>query len=59
MTGQPPTITDIDVEQYKNPEFGLSTYDSYADGAGVSFVSYRRPILNLSLIHISEPTRPY
>ena len=32
MTGQPPTITDIDVEQYKNPEFGLSTYDSYADG---------------------------
>ena len=47
MTGQPPTITDIDVEQYKNPEFGLSTYDSYADGAGVSFVSYRRPILNM------------
>ena len=25
MTGQPPTITDIDIEQYKNPEFGLSS----------------------------------
>ena len=47
MTGQPPTITDIDVEQYKNPEFGLSTYDSYADGAGVCFTSYKRPILNM------------
>ena len=23
MTGQPPTIQDIDIEQYKNPEFGL------------------------------------
>ena len=47
MTGQPPTITDIDVEQYKNPEFGLSTYDSYADGGGVCFTSYRRPVLNM------------
>ena len=47
MTGQPPTITDIDVEQYKNPEFGLSTYDSFADGAGVCFTSYKRPILNM------------
>ena len=47
MTGQPPTITDIDVEQYKNPEFGLSTYDTFADGAGVCFTSYKRPILNM------------
>jgi N,N-dimethylformamidase len=47
MTGQPPTITDIDVEQYKNPEFGLSTYDSYFDGGGVCFSSYKRPILNM------------
>lgn len=47
MTGQPPTITDIDIEQYKNPEFGLSTYDSYADGAGVCYSSYKRPILNM------------
>ena len=47
MTGQPPTITDIDIEQYKNPEFGLSTYDSFADGAGVCFTSYKRPILNM------------
>ncbi len=47
MTGQPPTITDIDIEQYKNPEFGLSTYDTFADGAGVCFTSYKRPILNM------------
>jgi N,N-dimethylformamidase len=47
MTGQPPTITDIDVEQYKNPEFGLSTYDSFADGGGVCFTSYKRPIVNM------------
>ena len=47
MTGLPPSITDIDVEQYKNPEFGLSTYDSYADGGGVCFTSYRRPVLNM------------
>ncbi len=47
MTGQPPTVSDIDIEQYKNPEFGLSTYDSFHDGAGVCFSSYKRPILNM------------
>lgn len=47
MTGQPPVVSDIDIELYKNPEFGLSTYDSFADGAGVCFSSYRRPIVNM------------
>lgn len=47
MTGQPPVITDVDIEIYKNREFGLSTYDSYEDGAGVSFSSYKRPIVNM------------
>lgn len=47
MTGQPPIISDIDIETYKNREFGLSTYDSYEDGAGVSFSSYKRPIVNM------------
>ena len=47
MTGQPPIITDIDIERYKNPEFGLSTYDSFDDGSGVCFSSYKRPILNM------------
>jgi N,N-dimethylformamidase len=47
MTGQPPVISDIDIEIYKHIEFGLSTYDSYEDGAGVSFSSYKRPIVNM------------
>ncbi len=40
MTGQPPIISEVDIETYKNRDFGLSTYDSYEDGAGVSFSSY-------------------
>lgn len=47
MTGQPPVITDIDIETYEHREFGLSTYDSFEDGAGVCFTSYRRPIINM------------
>jgi N,N-dimethylformamidase len=47
MTGQPPIISDIDIETYKHRDFGLSTYDSYEDGAGVSFSSYKRPIVNM------------
>lgn len=47
MTGQPPVITDIDIETYEDPDFGLSTYDSFEDGAGVCFSSYKRPIMNM------------
>jgi N,N-dimethylformamidase len=47
MTGQPPVITDIDIETYEHREFGLSTYDSFEDGAGVCFTSYKRPIINM------------
>ena len=47
MTGQPPVVSDVDIEMYKNREFGLSTYDSYEDGAGVSFSSYKRPIVSM------------
>jgi N,N-dimethylformamidase len=47
MTGQPPIVTDVDIEMYKNWEFGLSTYDSWADGNGVCYSSYRRPIINM------------
>ena len=47
MTGQPPVITDIDIETYEHREFGLSTYDSFEDGAGVCFSSYKRPIVNM------------
>jgi N,N-dimethylformamidase len=47
MTGQPPILSASDIELYKNKEFGLSTYDSYLDGQGVNYTSYRRPILNM------------
>ncbi|WP_324754059.1 N,N-dimethylformamidase beta subunit family domain-containing protein [Roseovarius sp. Pro17] len=47
MTGQPPVVTDIDVETYEHGEYGLSTYDSFEDGAGVCFTSYLRPIINM------------
>jgi N,N-dimethylformamidase len=47
MTGQPPVISDIDIEIYEDRNFGLSTYDSYEDGAGVCFSSYKRPIINM------------
>lgn len=47
MTGQPPVVTDLDIETYEHREYGLSTYDRYEDGAGVCFTSYRRPIVNM------------
>ncbi|MEQ8651602.1 MAG: LamG-like jellyroll fold domain-containing protein [Kiloniellales bacterium] len=47
MTGQPPVVTDLDIETYETREFGLSTYDSFEDGAGVCFSSYKRPIINM------------
>ena len=47
MTGQPPVVSEIDIETYEEREFGLSTYDSFEDGAGVCFSSYRRPIVNM------------
>ncbi|WP_316229457.1 N,N-dimethylformamidase beta subunit family domain-containing protein [Bradyrhizobium sp. SZCCHNR1070] len=51
MTGQPPIISEVDVEMYKNPDFGLSTYDCWADGSGVCYSSYRRPIVNMRPKH--------
>ncbi len=47
MTGQPPVVTDVDIETYEQQDFGLSTYDSFEDGAGVCFTSYKRPIVNM------------
>ncbi len=47
MTGQPPVVTEVDIETYEEREFGLSTYDSFEDGAGVCFSSYKRPVVNM------------
>jgi N,N-dimethylformamidase len=47
ITASTPIFQEIDIEVYKNNhEFGLSTYDSHDDGAGVCYSSYRRPIIN-------------
>jgi N,N-dimethylformamidase len=51
MTGQPPIVAEIDIEMYKNWEFGLSTYDNWADGNGVCFSSYHRPIVSMRPKH--------
>lgn len=42
-----PILSQMDVETDRNREFGLSTYDHHADGAGVCYSSYRRPIVNM------------
>ena len=46
ITGSTPVLQEVDVEVYKNDvEFGLSTYDTHNDGAGVCYSSYHRPII--------------
>ena len=40
-------ISEDSLEYYKLDEFGLSTYDHFADGAGVPHSSWRRPIVSM------------
>lgn len=40
-------ISPVDLEFKKLDEFGLSTYDHHADGAGVCYSSWRRPIVGI------------
>ena len=47
LAGQSPILSEIDIELYQTAEFGLSMYDHHADGAGVCYSTYRRPILNM------------
>jgi N,N-dimethylformamidase len=47
VTGQPAVFSDIDLEMYTRGDFGLSTYDMHADGNGVCYSSYHRPIMNM------------
>ena len=42
------TLEDIDLEMHETrPLYGFSVYDLHADGRGVQYSSWRRPILNL------------
>ncbi|WP_333684196.1 N,N-dimethylformamidase beta subunit family domain-containing protein [Pontibaca methylaminivorans] len=47
MTGQPPIISDVEIETYEHREYGLSTYNHFEDGAGVCFSSLKRPLINM------------
>ena len=42
------TLTPNDVFLQEHEEFGLSTYDTHADGSGVRYASRLRPVLNMA-----------
>ncbi len=45
--GALPTVDMTDVLLAQHPELGSSTYDTHADGSGVSIASARRPLFNM------------
>lgn len=47
VMGRTPVLSRDDIALYARGEFGLSTYDKHADGIGVCFSSYHRPIPNM------------
>jgi len=47
VTGMTPVLSEIDLELNQREELGLSTCDRWADGNGVCYSSYRRPIVNM------------
>ncbi|WP_342709835.1 N,N-dimethylformamidase beta subunit family domain-containing protein [Bradyrhizobium sp. B124] len=47
VTGMPAILSDIDIELGKRDELGLSACDHWADGQGVCYSSYHRPIVNM------------
>ena len=51
ITGHGLILHDDDYFLGGHPEFGASTYDHHADGAGVCYTSYRRPIMGLRPRH--------
>ena len=51
VTGHTLILHDVDYLLGQHPEWGLSSYDHHADGAGVCHTSYRRPIMGLRPKH--------
>ena len=51
VTAHPLNLHDWDFLLAAHPEWGRSTYDTFSDGAGVCYSSYRRPIMNLRPRH--------
>lgn len=55
VIGHVPVLNERDVELHQNLSYyGLSTYDHHADGPGVAYSSWRRPILNMRPKHRQE-----
>ena len=55
VTGHVPVLNALDIELHEKPHvYGLSTYDHHADGRGVSYSSWRRPILTMRPKHRQE-----
>ncbi len=51
VTGHPLILADCDYLLAAHPEWGRSSYDHHADGAGVCYSSYRRPVMGLRPKH--------
>ncbi|MEU5695797.1 N,N-dimethylformamidase beta subunit family domain-containing protein [Actinosynnema sp. NPDC020468] len=47
LTDQPIVADPHDLALREHPEFGLSLYDLHRDGSGVSYSTWRRPLLTL------------
>lgn len=47
ITAHPLILSDADFLLAEHPEWGLSSYDHHADGAGVCYTSYRRPVMGM------------
>ena len=62
MTALAASYDDGETDEFVTPKV-IAGYDGMRDGDAVVMVNFRadrvRQILSLSLIHISEPTRPY
>ena len=55
VAGHVPVLSERDFELHARPlEYGLSVYDHHADGRGVQYASWRRPLLNLRPKHRNE-----
>lgn len=51
ITGHPLVLNDYDFALAAHPEWGRSTYDHHADGEGVCYSSYLRPVMGLRPKH--------
>jgi N,N-dimethylformamidase len=55
VAGHVPVLNARDIELHENVGYyGLSTYDYHADGRGVQYSTWRRPILNMRPNHRQE-----